>query len=123
VEFIARADLTCAIQGTIALEAALLGKPVLLFGDSPVKAFPTVCTVGRTVDLPHLMRSALATPVPPRAAILSALRKYLAPFYPASAKDGTVAPTADKIGDFAQFFTLLAHQVSSGAVNRRAAPP
>ena len=38
--FIESADLVVAIQGTIGLEAALLGKPVIMLGESPGHAVP-----------------------------------------------------------------------------------
>ena len=54
------ADLVFSIQGTIGLEGALLGKPVIMFGDSPIRNFPSVATIGKTRDLPILVRKKLA---------------------------------------------------------------
>jgi hypothetical protein len=107
LEFVRKADLVFAIQGTIALEAALLGKPVIVFGDSPVKGFPSVATLGRTVDLPKLVRTKLAEPCPPRTAIVAALARYLAPFYPASHNDWNVPPTDAEIDAYVRFFRVL----------------
>lgn len=107
VAFIRKADLVYAIQGTIGLEAALLGKPVILFGDSPVKCFPGVATLGRTIDLPGLVRMKLAEPRPERAAIVAAFARYLAPFYPASHNDWHIRPTDAEIEGYVQFFGLL----------------
>jgi Capsule polysaccharide biosynthesis protein len=115
LEFIRGADLVFGIQGTIGLEAALLGKPVVMFGDSPVKVFPSVSTFGRTIDLPRLVRAKLAEPPPQRAAIVDALSAYLAPFYPASHNDWHVAPTAAQIDGYARFFRLLSEHVSAPA--------
>ena len=35
-EFIARASLIAVVTGSVALEAAILGKPVITFGDCPL---------------------------------------------------------------------------------------
>jgi hypothetical protein len=106
-EFIRKAELVFSIQGTIGLEGALLGKPVIMFGDSPVKVFPTVSTIGKTTDLPALVRQKLAEKVPARARIVAAFAAYLAPFYPASSNDWTVQPTDAQIDDYVRLFELL----------------
>jgi hypothetical protein len=105
--FIRKADLVFAIQGTIGLEAALLGRPVIVFGDSAVRSFPSVSTFGKAVDLPKLVRAKLAEPRPDRAAIVRALAAYLTPFYPASHNDWHVAPTDAEIEGYVRFFRLL----------------
>jgi hypothetical protein len=110
--FIRKAELVFAIQGTIGLEAALLGKPVIAFGDAPVKMFPSVSTLGRTVELPGLIRSKLAEPSPQRADIVAAFAKYLAPFCPASHNDWHVSPTDAEIEGYVQFFRLLLSRVA-----------
>jgi len=106
-EFIARADLVFSIQGTIGLEAALLGKPVIMFGDSPTKLFPSVSTIGKLIDLPALIRQKLAESPPSRSDIVAAFAAYLAPFYPASNNDWSIRPTDAEIDDFVKLFELL----------------
>jgi hypothetical protein len=113
VAFIRKAELVFAIQGTIGLEAALLGKPVIVFGDAPIKVFPSVSAVGRTVDLPGLIRRKLAEPAPQRADIVAAFAKYLAPFYPASHNDWHISPTDAEIEGYVRFFRLLMSRVPS----------
>ena len=64
--FIERADLVVAIQGTMGLEAALLGKPVIMLGESPVTKFRNASNIGELEDLPELVRSKLSEPKPTR---------------------------------------------------------
>jgi hypothetical protein len=121
-EFIKRAALVFAIQGTIGLEGALLGKPVIMFGDSPAKVFSSVSTVGRTVDLPALVRSKLAEPPPSRSLIIERFAAYLAPFYPASGNDWNTRPTEAQIDDYVKLIELLAaHSTSSNGARRDSA--
>jgi hypothetical protein len=125
-EFIERTDLVFAIQGTIGLEAALLGKPVIMFGDSPTKVFPSVATIGKTIDLPGLVREKLKEQKPRRAQIVAALACYLAPFHAASGNDWSSRPTDEQIDGYVRLFELLqehvhntAHAAVAGANQRR----
>jgi CDP-glycerol glycerophosphotransferase (TagB/SpsB family) len=106
-EFIGKADLVFAIQGTIGLEAALLGKPVIMFGDSPTKVFPSVSTAGKVTDLPALVRQKLVEAPPVRSAIIDAFAAYLTPSYPASGADWAVRPTDVEIENYVRLFGLL----------------
>jgi hypothetical protein len=108
---IKNADLVFSIQGTIGLEAALLGKPVIMFGDSPIRNFPSVSTIGRTADLPRLVRKKLAENRPSRLRIVEAYAAQLAPFGPGSANDWTVAPTDPEIDGYVKLFALLANHL------------
>jgi hypothetical protein len=107
VEFIKKAELIFAIQGTIGLEGALLGKPVIMFGDSPVTVFPSVSTFGRTVDLPALVSTKLAEHPPGRSEIIAGFSAYLAAFFPASSNDWNVTPTDAQIEDYVRLLELL----------------
>jgi hypothetical protein len=111
LDFIRNADLIFAIQGTIGLEAALLGKPVIMFGDSPAKVFPSVATFGKAGDLPVLVREKLAAPQAGREEILDALAEFLAPFYPASANDWGKRPSDAQIDGYVHLFALLREQL------------
>jgi hypothetical protein len=52
-ELIARASLIAVVTGSVALEAAILGKPVITFGDCPFNLLPDTL-VSRCVDLRRL---------------------------------------------------------------------
>jgi hypothetical protein len=114
IEFIHRSALVLSIQGTIGLEGALLGKPVIMFGDSPTKNFPSVSTIGREPELPALVRQKFREKPPTRAAIVDAIAAYLSPFYPASRNDWTIPPTDDEIDGYVHLIALLEGYLQSG---------
>lgn len=113
--FIENADLVIAIQGTIGLEAALLGKPVIMLGDSPVTIFPSASRIGKIHDLPALIKNKLAAVAPSRRDVVDAFSTYLAPFLPASHNDWTKTPGAAGIDNFVALFDELRQHVSDTA--------
>jgi hypothetical protein len=116
-ELIRRADLVFTIQGTIGQEAALLGKPFILFGDSPTKIFPSASTVGKTIDLPKLVRQKLAELPPDRSQIAYAFARFLAPYYPATVNDWSIRPTDTEIDGYVQLFSALQRYVRQGCAS------
>lgn len=111
--FIERADLLVAIQGTMGLEAALIGKPVIMLGDSPVTIFPSASGVGALRDLPSLVRKKLAESPPSRSEIVNAYTEYLAPFFPVSDNDWREIKNAEQIGGYVNMFNALKLYLSS----------
>ena len=111
--FIDRADLVFAIQGTMGLEAALLGKPVILLGDSPVAVFPSASLMTEIQALPALIRSKLSEPRPAREQILKAYASYLAPFAPAAHNNWNRELTDQEIERFVRLFDRLEVHLSS----------
>ena len=110
-ELIRRADLVFTIQGTIGQEAAMLGKPVIFFGDSPTQIFPSASTIGKTIDLPKLVRQKLAELPPGRSQIVNAFARFLAPYYPATLNDWSIPPTDTEIDGYAQLFAAMERHV------------
>jgi hypothetical protein len=105
--FIDKTDLLFTIQGTIGLESALLGKPVIVLGESPLTVFPSVSPMSKITDLPDLVRLKLRERAPTRDQILDAFREYLAPFAPAGHNDWTIRPEDREIDRFADLFGAL----------------
>jgi hypothetical protein len=100
--FLEASDLVVAIQGTMGLEAALLGIPVIMLGSSPVTLFPSVSRIGEISDLPNLIRRKLAEKRPDRSEIIEAYVSYLSPFMPASHNDWTVEQTAEELDRYVE---------------------
>jgi hypothetical protein len=112
-EFVERADLVVSIQGTMGLEAALLGKPVIVLGDSPVAQFPGASRIGELSELPALVRRQLASTRPTRAEIVSAYARYLGVFLPAVQNDWSRPRTKMEIEQLsAMFHSLMKYQAA-----------
>jgi hypothetical protein len=122
-ELISNADLVLAIQGTIGLEAALLGRPVIMFGESRTLGFPSVSAFGKTTDLPRLVRAKLSERKPERDRIVEAFATYLAPFYPASGNDWSEVPDDGVIDKYVRLFRLLENHLRDGRTGIRALHP
>ena len=112
-DFINQADLIFGIQGTICLESALLGKPVLMFGESPYLHFPSVERIGRITDLPMQIRAVIAKPKPGREEILAAYVQYLARYMPAGYNDWTKSLNDEDIARYASCFERLKDHILS----------
>jgi len=106
-EFIEKASVVFSIQGTIGLEAALLGKPVVVFADSPTKVFPNVSTIGHLTEFPDVVRKKLSEQRLNRTETVEAFMAYLAPFCRASLNDWTKRPTDAEIEGYVELFDLL----------------
>ncbi len=117
--FVDQADMIISIQGTMGLEAALLGKPVIMLGDSPVVKFPSAARIGELSELPALIRRMLERKPPARSAILDAYTDYLSPFLPAVHNDWTVRKTDAEIDKLVVFFRTLQEYMSMQPARRK----
>jgi len=106
-DFVEKADLVVAVQGTIGLEAALLGKPVIMLGESPVAVFPTAVHAGALAELPGLVRSQIALARPSREQVEEAFADYLAPFMQAGTNHWDTPKTDAELEGFARMFDVL----------------
>lgn len=117
-DFIQNADLIVAIQGTIGLEAALLGKAVIMLGDSPVTIFPNASRIGEITDLPILVRKKLAERPPNRVEIVNAYTVFLKPFLIAGHNNDWAIPiTDDEIDGYVDLFLALEQYVGKKLKN------
>lgn len=85
--FLDRATLVVGIAGTASLEAALLGKPVLLFGDSPYQHFPRTERAKRPDELYEQIQGMLNRTPPTEEEIVDAYAVYLARYMPGRIND------------------------------------
>jgi hypothetical protein len=81
---IASADLVTVVTGSVALEAAMLGKPVITFGDCPYNLLPP-SMVRRCADPRHLPQTVRAMLAERRTEDDAALEAYVAAVYETSA--------------------------------------
>ncbi len=113
--FLERCAAVVTIAGTMGLEGALLGKPVVTFGTMNYSNFPTVARVGNLNELPMLIRRQLNTPHPGRQAILEAYRNFLntyicatGPNTKAQLDDWThTTPSLEELDGFVELFRSL----------------
>ncbi len=115
--FLDSAALVVAIQGTIALEAGLLGKPVIMFGDSTVLDMPSVSRTGALHEFPELIRRKLAEPRPEREEIIRGFMSYLSHYAPGCYNDWGQLPSQEEIGNLVvQFEALRSYVERQGSV-------
>ena len=106
-EFLRRASLVFSIQGTIALESALLKKQVIVFGETMYEAMPNVARVINLIELPGLVRSRLRAPEPTRTEIHAGLEALLARFRSGLYNNWELDPTDSQLDDFCEHLVHL----------------
>jgi hypothetical protein len=104
------------ISGTMGLEGALLGKPVIALGRMAYASFPTVARVADLNEMPELVRRQLSMPHPGREAIVEAYADYLSRFICATGPSSTTQlddwatcdePAVEERAGFVAFFRAL----------------
>ena len=106
-DFIEKASLVIGIQGTSCLEAALLGKPVLIFGDSPYQYFPRTECAKRPAELHEQIRRMLCLAPPTDEEIVEAFSVYMARYMPGRINDWDRPIESDELNDLADCFRAL----------------
>lgn len=109
-EYVEKAALVFSIQGTMALEAALLGKPVISFGETAYTDMPSVYAAKKNTELPSQIREVLAKSNKPcsKEQILNGYFNLLKRYNPACYNDWTVRPTDIEIDNCVAQFKELA---------------
>jgi hypothetical protein len=106
-DFIEKAALVVGIQGTSCLEAALLGKPVLILGDSPYQHFPRTERAKRPDELYQQIRRMLELPPPSDEEIVEAYAAYMARYMPGRINDWSRPIEEDELERLSDCFRTL----------------
>jgi hypothetical protein len=105
--FIEKAALVVGIQGTSCLEAALLGKPVLIFGDSPYQHFPRTERAKLPDQWFEQIRRLVDQPAPSDDEIVDAYAKYMARYMPGRINDWGRAMSPEETHKYVNCFRAL----------------
>lgn len=111
--FIEQARLVIGIHGTASIEAALLGKPVLLYGDSPYQHFPRSERALRADQVFGQVRRMLEMPAPSDEEIVVAFATYMSRYMPGRLNDWTTPITAEEHDRLAACFDALRSYVKA----------
>jgi len=109
--FIEKASLVLAIQGNLALEAAMLGRPVLVFGDTKFMELPSVSRVNRLTELPSQIRGKLTEQRPAREEIILGLMSYLNCYAPGCFNNWEITPSSLEINNMVENIKALREYV------------
>jgi capsule polysaccharide modification protein KpsS len=113
--FLEKASLVIGITGTSCLEAALIGKPVIVFGDSPYVNFPRSERAERPDKLYGQIRRMLDQSPPTDNEIAEAYAAYMARYMPGRINDWSRRFTEDELQRLTDCFMALASYVSEPA--------
>ena len=105
--FLEKASLVIGIQGTSCLEAALMAKSVLIFGNSPYQYFPATQRAGASYELAGQIRRLLNNEPPTDEAIVDAYAAYLAKYMPGRINDWSKPISASHFDRYAECFQAL----------------
>ncbi|HKQ13575.1 MAG TPA: hypothetical protein VJT80_09105 [Steroidobacteraceae bacterium] len=106
-QFLERAALVFGITGTPCLEAALLGKPVIIFGDSPYVHFPRSERAAHPDELCLQIQRLIALPPPSDDEIVEAYATYIARYLPGRINDWGRPIEPDELSALADCFRAL----------------
>lgn len=123
--FIDKAALVVGIQGTSCLEAALLGKPVLIFGDSPYQHFPRTERAKRPDELYGQIRRMLNMSPVADEEIIEAYAAYMSRYMPGRINDWTRPIEKDELERLSDCFRALRSyvEVPANRANWYSQPP
>jgi hypothetical protein len=121
-EFLRKASLVFSIQGTIALESALLKKQVIAFGETMYEAMPNVARVINLIELPSLVKSRLSAPEPTRTEICAGLEALLSRFRSGLYNNWELDPTDAQLDDFCGHLVHLKAYLRSQQNERQSTP-
>ncbi len=112
-DFLERSSITFGIMGTACLEAALLRKPVVMFGSSPYLGLPGVSRAERPDHLPALVRTMLDAPPATEAELEAAFTTYLSQYMPATLNDWDMPLSDGDVERYCACFLRLCDHLSA----------
>lgn len=116
-EFINKARLLFAIQGTIALEGALLGKPVIMFGRSSYSLFDSVLFCKTIDELPSLVEAQMKANISDTEQVIENYTSLLMNYLPACYDDWGVTLqkglSRSEFSNFERIFRCLIMHMSN----------
>lgn len=110
--FIEQASLVIGITGTSNIEAALRGKPVLLFADSPYVHFPRSERALRPDQLHQQIARMLGRTAPSDDETVEAFAAYIARYMPGRINDWGRPITSEEVGRLSECFRALTDYIS-----------
>lgn len=113
--YLEAAKLVIGIQGTACLEAALMGKPTLIFGDSPYQYFPNTERAKDVNSLQQQIGDLIARPKPSDAQIKECVADYISRFQNGSCNDWSVSPSPAESENLVRLFVKLVSYYRSDA--------
>lgn len=113
--FIENSSLVLGIQGTACLEAGLLGKTVLMFGDSPYLEFPRTEKIDDISSLHSQIVRMLAAPEATESEIVEAFSTYMSRYMHGRSNDWSRPIEAEELTRLAKCFLELQVFVSDPA--------
>ena len=111
-ELIENASLVFGITGTSSLEAALLGKPILNFGDTPYLNFPSSERARLPDQLHSQILELLSKPKPSDASIRNAFIRYSKRYLPGRINDWSYAISDEDVSRFKNCFERLVKEIT-----------
>lgn len=111
-EFLEKASLVVGITGTTNIEAALLGKPTLIYGDSPYVEFPNSRRAVMPDQLYEQIEQMLVLQHPGEAEILKSLKAFMERYADGRNNDWNIAVDEGDVDKYTQCFEELALVIS-----------
>lgn len=112
-EFIKKANIVFSIQGTVAFEAAMLGRNVVTFGETMYEDFPNVHKVTVLEQLPVVIREILRSAEPDLKDIEEAVVRLLSRFRSGVFNNWEMSPSSRQITDFCAHIKNMAREIET----------
>tara|TARA_B100000242_G_C43052386_1_gene491803 strand:+ start:873 stop:2282 length:1410 start_codon:yes stop_codon:yes gene_type:complete len=116
-KFLENSSLVFGITGTSCLEASLLGKPTIIFGDTPYLKFPNSERAKKPDELYTQIKTLMKKQSPTKKDIEHAFKKFANRYMPGRINDWTYPITRNDINNFTGCYEELVDKVLKGKTN------